>query len=163
VMGVTVKDYVPVYSEKVSVRFSEPFAGPDGTCALWADRLEPASSATVLATYNPPYAGDAAITMNRFGKGKAVYIGADLDPASLGRVLAMLVALSGSKSAIEVPPGVELTTRKSGSTQWTYVLNHTSAAQSITLPGRFKNLLSSETLESKAGIDPYGVLVLQPA
>ena len=163
VMGVTVKDYVPIYSEKIGVRFSEPFAGPDGTCALWADRLEPASTATVLATYKPPYAGDAAITMNSFGKGKAVYVGADLDPASLGRVLATLVAMSGSKSTIGVPPGVELTTRKSGTVQWNYVLNHTDAAQSITLPGRFKNALTGETLESKASIDPYGVLVLQPA
>jgi beta-galactosidase len=163
VMGATVKDYVPIYSEKVGVQFSGPLAGPEGTCALWADRLEPSSSATVLATYTAPYAGDAAITMNSFGKGKAVYIGADLDPMSLGRVLATVVAISGSKSAFEIPPGVELTTRKSGSTQWTYVLNHTSAAQTITLPGHFKNLLTGGTLESKASIDPYGVMILQPA
>ncbi len=163
VMGATVKDYVPIYSEKIGVQFSGPLAGPDGTCALWADRLEPGSSATVLATYTSPYAGDAAITMNSFGKGKAVYIGADLDPMSLGRVLATLVATAGSKSTFEIPRGVELTTRKSGSAQWIYVLNHTGAAQTITLPGRFKNVLSGGTLESKASIDPYGVLVLQPA
>jgi hypothetical protein len=42
-------------------------------------------------------------------------------------------------------------------------LNHAAAAQTITLPGRFKNPLSGETLESKTTIDPYGVLVLQPA
>jgi beta-galactosidase len=162
VMGVTVKDYVPVYSEKIGVKFSGPLAGPDGECALWADRLEPSSSATVLATYTGAYTGDAAITMNSFGKGKAIYIGADLDPMNLGRVLATLVAMTGSKSTFEIPRGVELTNRKSGSTQWTFVLNHTSAAQSIALPGRYKNLLSGETLESKTNIDPYGVLVLQP-
>jgi beta-galactosidase len=123
----------------------------------------PTSSATVLATYTAPFAGDAAITMNSFGKGKAMYIGADLDPINLGRVLATLVAHSGSKSAFEIPRGVELTTRKSGSTQWIYILNHTGAAQTITLPGRFKNVLSGGALESKATIDPYGVLVLQQA
>jgi beta-galactosidase len=117
----------------------------------------------VLATYNAPFAGDAAITMNSFGKGKAVYIGADLDPANLGRVLATLVAMSGSKSAFEIPRGVELTTRKSGSTQWTFILNHTPAAQTITLPGSFKNTLTGETVDSKTSIDPYGVLILQPA
>jgi beta-galactosidase len=161
VMGVTVKEYVPIYSEKIGVKFSGPLSGPDGQCTLWADRLTASSSATVLATYTAPYDGDAAITMNSFGKGKAVYIGADLDPANLGRVLATLVAMSGSKSTFEVPRGVELTTRKSGSAQWTYLLNHTGATQTITLPGRFKNLLSGGTLESKTSIDPYGVLVLQ--
>jgi beta-galactosidase len=163
VMGVTVKDYVPIYSEKVGVQFSGPLAGPAGSCAQWADRLEPAASATVLATYTLPYPGDAAITMNSFGKGKAVYVGADLDPMSLGRVLATLVATTGSKSTVEVPQGVELTTRKSGSAQWIYVLNHTATAQTITLPGRFKNVLTGGTLDSKSSIDPYGVLVLQPA
>ena len=122
-----------------------------------------ASLALVLATYNPPYAGDAAITMNSFGKGKAIYIGADLDPANLGRVLATLVAMSGSKSAFEIPRGVELTTRKSGSTQWTFILNHTATAQTITLPGRFKNVFSGGTFDSKTSVDPYGVLILQPA
>jgi beta-galactosidase len=100
--------------------------------------------------------------MNSFGKGKAVYIGPDLDPMNLGRVLATLVAMSGSKSAFEIPRGVELTTRKSASTRRNYVLNHTAAAQTITLPGRFKNLLSRETLETKVSVEPYGVLVLQP-
>ena len=76
---------------------------------------------------------------------------------------AAAVAMAGGKSAFDLPPGVELTTRKSGSTQWTYVLNHTSSAQSITLPGRFKDPLTGGTLESKTSIDPYGVLVLQPA
>ena len=35
-------------------------------------------------------AGEAAITMNNFGKGKAVYIGPDLDGTSLARVLQTL-------------------------------------------------------------------------
>jgi len=76
VMGVTVKDYVPIYSEKIGVKFSPQLAGPDGECALWADLLQP-SSASVLATYTEPYAGEPAITINSFGKGKAIYLGAD--------------------------------------------------------------------------------------
>jgi len=90
VMGVTVKDPVPVYTERIGVKFSPQLAGADGQCALWADLLKP-ESAAVLANYTGAYEGDAAITMNAFGKGKAVYVGADLDATSLARVLRTLL------------------------------------------------------------------------
>jgi beta-galactosidase len=161
-MGVTVKDYVPIYWEKIGVKFSSPLAGPDGECALWADLLQPAS-ASVLATYTGPYEGEAAITINSFGKGKAVYVGADLDPGSLARVLATLVETAGIKSTFDVPLGVEITTRKAGDRQWTFLLNHSAKSQEATLLGRFMDLLTGTTNEGKVALRPYDVLVLQPA
>jgi len=100
VMGVTVRDPVPVYTEKIAVKFGPQLAGADAQCALWADLLQP-ESATVMATYAGLYEGDAAITMNAFGQGKAVYVGADLEPVSLARVLRTVLAMSGSTAAIE--------------------------------------------------------------
>jgi len=162
VMGVTVKDYVPVYGEKIGVTLSAPLTGPDGECGLWADVLQP-SSATVLATYGGgPYPGDPAITSNSFGSGKAIYLGADLDPMSLARVVITLLASAGLKSPFDVPPGVELTTRKSGSKQWVFLLNHTGATQGVTVPGQFKDLLTGATHSGKIGLDAYDVRVLQP-
>jgi beta-galactosidase len=162
VMGVTIKDYVPIYWEKIGVKFSSPLAGPDGECALWADLLQPAS-ASVLATYTEPYEGEAAITINSFGKGKAVYVGADLDPGSLARVLGTLVKTAGIKSRFDVPRGVEITTRKAGDRQWIFLLNHSAKSQEATLPGRFTNLLTGTTNEGQVALRPYDVLVLQPA
>jgi beta-galactosidase len=161
VMGVTLKDYVPIYSDKIGVKFSSRLAGPDGECALWADLLQP-SSASVLATYTGPYAGEAAITINSFGKGKAVYVGADLDPASLGRTLGTLLETAGVKSSIGLPRGVEMTVRKSGDKQWVFLLNHTSASQEVALPERFADLLNGTQLTGKAELKPYDVLVLGP-
>jgi len=105
VMGATLKDYVPIYTEKVGVAFEQQHAGPEGQCGLWADLLVP-ESATVLAKYVGAYEG-AAITMNAFGKGKAVYIGADLDGTSLSRVIRTLLEMAGSKSEFTSPPAVE--------------------------------------------------------
>lgn len=161
VVGVTLKDYVPVYNEKIGVQFSKLLAGPEGSCALWADLLQPTSNlAEVMATYEGAYAGEAAITMNAFGKGKAVYIGADLDPMSLGRVLVTLLAANGVKSDFGVPRGVELTRRKSGKQEWMFVLNHTGVAQEVKLPGKFKNALSGATHEDALHLEPYDAQVL---
>lgn len=164
VMGVTLKDYVPVYTEKVGVQFSKVLAGADGSCPLWADLLQPASASTeVLATYTGAYAGDAAITMNSFGKGKAVYIGADLDPQSLGRVLVTLLAVNGVRSEFGVPRGVELTRRKSANQEWFFLLNHTGTEQQVKLPGRFKNALSGTTLQDVLLLGAYDAQVIQRA
>ncbi len=163
VMGVTIKDYVPNYGAKVGVQFSSPLAGPDGESTLWADLLQP-SSASVLAKYSgATYAGEPAITTNAFGAGQAVYIGADLDPASLARVLGTLLASKGVKPPFDVPRGVELTVRTGANKKWLFLLNHTPASQEITLPGQFTDALTGTTVTGKRTLPAYDVLVLQPA
>ncbi len=118
----------------------------------------------MLATYTAgPYSGEPAITMNSFGHGKAVYLGADLDPASLARVFAALLESVTIKSSFDVPRGVEVCTRKSGPKEWTFLLNHTGATQAVTVPGPFKDLLTGATHTGKVGLDAYEVRVLQPA
>jgi len=163
VMGVTVEDYVPIYSEKQSVTFSSALAGADGECGIWADILQPAS-AEALGTYTSgANAGRAAVTMNTFGKGKAVYIGADLTSPSLGAVLQKLSGLAGVKRGIEAPAGVEVTTRKAASRNWIFVLNHTSVSKSVNLPGTFKDLLTGEPQSGKTDLAAYAVRVLEAA
>jgi beta-galactosidase len=164
VMGVTVKDYVPIYAHnKMGVKFSGAIAGADGESVLWADVLQP-RSAKVLATYTGgAYPGEPAITVNSFGKGKAVYLGPDLDGASLGRVLLALLETSGIKSEFVVPRGVEATVRKSGGKQWVFLLNHTAARQTVSLPGAYKDASTGKMYSKSGELDAYGATVLIPA
>src|SRR6185436_17126082 len=118
VMGVTLEDYVPTYAQNPYVKFGSMLAGADAECGIWADILKP-SSAEVLASYSSgQHSGKAAITLNKFGNGTAVYVGADLRAADLARVLATFVGSAGVKRPIEVPTGVELTVRKSAQKRW---------------------------------------------
>ena len=160
VMGVTVKDYVPLYGEKVGVKFSPLLPGADAECTLWADVLQP-SSATVMASYTSGrYPGEPAITINSFGQGKAVYVGADLEPVSLARVLSILLSTAGIKPALNLPRGVEHTVRQSGDKRWMFLLNHTPAPQAITLPGPHKDALTGASRTGEVSLAPYDVMVL---
>jgi len=160
VMGVTVKDPVPVYTDKIAVKFGQRLAGEDGHCGLWADLLQP-ESATVLATYTAPHEGEAAITVNTFGKGNAVYVGADLDAMSLARVLRTVLATSGSSSAFQAPRGVEVTRRRVAEKEWVFVLNHTAKEQKVGVTGKFVALLGNEPSEGTLILRGYDVAVLR--
>ena len=149
VMGATVTDYVPLYTEKQSVKFSSQLAGPDAACQLWYDVLKP-DTAEVVATYTEGrYAGEAAITQNSFGQGKAIYIGARLDQASLSRVLNQVVRRAGVRPVLEAPPGVEVTVRQAHQKTWTFLLNHTRQQQTVHTPA------------GPITLEPYGVHVAQ--
>jgi beta-galactosidase len=157
VMGVTVEDDVPLYSGKPGVKLLE-FNGTEGQCGVWADVLQP-SYAQVLATYtNAPYAGKAAITRNSFGKGKAMYIGADLDRASLSRVLATAAKAAGAQ--LDGPDGVEMTVRQSGSKRWVFLMNPKSEAQKIKIEKPGTDLLTGQARSGEIEVSPYGVQVL---
>jgi beta-galactosidase len=161
VMGVTVEDYVPIYSEKPGVKLSGFPSAPDGSCGLWADVLQP-SGAEVLATYtNASYAGKAAITLNSFGKGKAIYVGPDLDPASLARVLGTLAGAAGVQPAMELPRGVEMTIRQAGGKRWMFLLNNKAETQTVKLAKPATDLLTGQARSGSVELSGYGVQVLQ--
>ncbi len=160
IMGVVVDEYVPLYSSKMNVTFSGLLQGPAATCDVWADILRP-ESAEVLATYDSgTYAGKAAITMHTMGKGKAIYVGAHLDPASLARVVITIERMAGVAPALTVPYGVEVTARRSGSKSWTYLLNHTAKTQSFALKETCTNALTGSAIHGNQSLEPYGVMVL---
>jgi beta-galactosidase len=162
VMGVELIDYQPIYSEKQGVKFAGPLAGADAECHIWADILQP-KEAEVLASYTVGnYSGKAAITSHSFGKGKAVYVGAHLEPPDLARVLRTLMAFSGVRSAIQAPQGVEVTSRRSQRERWIYLLNHTAAPQTVKAAGSHKDVLTGSTHADSVSLDPYGVCILQP-
>jgi beta-galactosidase len=161
VMGVTVDDYVPIYSEKPGVKLSGFPGASDGSCGLWADVLQP-SSAEVLATYtNASYAGKPAIARNSFGKGKAIYVGPDLDPVSLARVLGTLAAAAGGQPSMELPRGVEMTIRQGGGKRWMFLLNNNGEAQTVKLPKAGTDLLTGQARSGSVELSGYGVQVLQ--
>lgn len=160
VMGTAVEEYMPIYSGKMNVTFSGVLQGAPATCDVWADILRP-EGAEVLATYTGGiHTGKPAITVHGAGKGKAFYVGAHLDPASLARVLITIERMAGISPKLTVPQGVEMTTRSNGKKSWTYVLNHSATTQSIALQEDYVDALTGKRMQGTQRLEPYGVMVL---
>ncbi|AEN64260.1 Glycoside hydrolase family 42 domain protein [Enterobacter soli] len=104
-----------------------------------------AESAQVLATYRDDfYAGRPAVTVNRFGKGKAWHVASRNDLpfqrdffAAIINELALPRAIDG-----DFPPGVVATARTDGETTWAFVQNFTAQQQLITLPQGYTDCMT---------------------
>jgi beta-galactosidase len=160
-LGVDLLDDEPIYSETQGVQFHGSLGSQKADCHFWSDVLDP-QGAEVLGTFTSGRAaGKAAITSHAFGKGRAVYLGAHLDPADLARVLGVLLSADGVLAPIQTPPGVETTSRRSGNRTWHYVLNHTAATQSIHMQGQFKDHVTNARFNGSIDLGPNEVCVLE--
>jgi beta-galactosidase len=119
----------------------------------------------VIARYTSDYyAGQPAVTLNRYGAGTAIYVGTIGDAATHATLAGWLIVRTGISAPFPVPVGVELTTRTDGSRQLLFVLNHTATTQEVTLDRAYRNLLSDAApLQGTTSLDAHAVLILEEA
>lgn len=150
------------------VVFAKPFGPMSGqyTCNLLCDRIHP-EGAQVLATYGSDfYAGEPALTLNRFGRGRAYYLATALDERGLTDLcrtlteeLGMEAALPGATAGVEAMPRVS----PSGETLL-YILNHNKEPAEVALPaGSFTDLISNKPCREKLSLPGYGAAILAPS
>jgi len=165
VCGVTVEEYDPQpLGEGNRVAFSDPALtklSEGAPVRVWCDVLAPRGAAVVATYAQRHYAGEPAITVNRFGKGRAVYVGA-LGDASLHEPLAAwLLEIAGVAPLLATPPGVEATARWQGEERLLFLLNYSGEPKQVALPAAATDLLSGERLGGTVDLPPYGVMVLK--
>lgn len=164
--GVEVEQYdslAPDMGNEIEFSIPELASYSPVPAGIWCDVLQP-NGAEVAATYAQQfYAGRPAITLNQFGKGKAVYVGV-LDGAALYEALAgWLLGLAGVQPVRTAPECVELSERWQGNRRLLFVLNHSDEEQEVMLGGSFANLLNGESIGDSVAIAPKDVLVLTEA
>jgi beta-galactosidase len=124
-----------------------------------------AESARVLGFYGEDfYRGRPAFTMNDFGDGHALYIGADAEDRfheDLYRALARRLALPSATGG-RLPEGVGVRIRSDGTTDFLFLLNFSNARRRLRLAGGpWKKALTGAPQAATVSLDPLGFEVLQ--
>ena len=163
VCGAEVEDYDSLSSHmQNSLEFTIP-EFTDAGCVpvgVLCDILK-LTGATVVAHYTQDYyAGKPAITLNQFGAGRAIYIGAVGDEHLYGLVAKWLLNTTGLQNPFATPPGVEVTQRMQGDKSLRFILNHNDSPQTIHLEGPYINLLNRMQCKEGIQIDAFDVLIL---
>lgn len=127
---------------------------------LWCDLIEP-KGCQVLATYAKDfYAGRAAITMNTYGLGKAIYIGTQSHQPFYHDLVAWLRQLCNMFPLLKVPDTVEVSLRQKEGEQIYFLLNHQNTPVRLQFFKPMHDFLTGNTLSGNYDLPPHGILVL---
>jgi beta-galactosidase len=162
VCGVEVEEYDSLSSNmQNNLEFTIPeLAGACATVGVLCDILKP-TSATVVARYTQDYyAGKPAITLNQFGAGRAIYIGAVGEGQLYDLLAKWLLNITGLQDTFTAPPGIEVTQRIQGDKSLYFILNHNNCLETIHLESRYLNLLDRKELEGDVQLNPFDALIL---
>lgn len=161
--GIEIEEYISMAPDQDNqVQFGLPEIEDEFPASVWADVIEPKGAMVIARHTQDFYANKPAATINRFEKGKVIYLGSMGDRAYYKAIARWIVGLAGITPLIETPAGVEVTERWQGEQRILFVLNHNAQPQTLTLNTAYKNLLTDQTLHDTIQLEPFGVLILTP-
>jgi beta-galactosidase len=118
--------------------------------------LEP-STATVLARFTNIPDHSPVITINKFGKGNALYLATESNPSIIGPVLERVLHLAGIQAGPSTPEGVYA---RSVDGRTLYV-NTTEEKKTVALNGSKRGILTNRIYEGTIVLDPLASDLVQ--
>ena len=130
---------------------------------IFCERIHP-EGAEVLATYGEQfYAGEPALTVNAYGKGRAYYIASrNGEPFLHDFYNAVLDDLSLARAIdADLPEGVTAQMRTDGERRFVFLLNFTGEPKAVLLPGGYSDIIDGGELTGRVELPAYGSMVLE--
>jgi Beta-galactosidase len=134
-------------------------------CGLLCDLIH-LEGAEAIAVYGDDfYVGMPVVTVNRFGAGQAWYVASSPEAAFLEGFLGKLCADQNIKPLVKrAPEGVESSRRVKDGRGILFLLNHNAETIEVELcEGRYRDLLSGESVEGRTAVPGRGVRLLEEA
>ena len=132
-VGCHAAEYDPIGWGTNSVKFAD---GTRFSCKQWCDILE-TEAAENLARYDSDfYAGSPAVTVNRYGSGKAYYIGTVGERKLYEHIAREILDANHLKYYAELPDNVEITTRTGDGVTVQLVFNNSDEEKNFRLNGK---------------------------
>jgi beta-galactosidase len=118
--------------------------------------LEP-STASILASFSNTPQKSPAITVNKFGKGRAIYLATAAQPEFIGPLIRSLYPALGIKPGPVTPDGVAARTVEGR----TLYVNTKNSPVTVSFLGTKSGVLTHKTYAGKIDLPAYGVELLQ--
>ncbi len=160
--------YPGAFRELLGLRVEELFPllpgetvalGGGGSGRLWSEDVH-AGSAEVLDRYaQGPLAGRPALTRRAVGTGAAWYLSTLPDDERLAALLDDVLAAGGVTPVAAVPRGVDAVRRRRGDATWLFLVNDTSAEQSVPADGH--DLVADRAVAGSVRVPARGVAVVR--
>ncbi len=154
VFGLTTNAF---YTADQNLEFSWNNAGVQSDAREY-ELLEP-ETASVLATFSNIPGRPAAVSLNRFGKGKAIYVATDSRKSVMAPVLKTIMADAGVSAGPATPEGVYARV-VAGRTLYT---NTTTIEQRIPITGSRQGILSGRQFEGEIVLAPWDADLFEEA
>jgi len=116
------------------------------------------STATTLASFSGSSNKEPAITVNSFGKGKAIYVSMPSTASVMGPILDHLLRAEGINRGPATPEGVYA---RVVDTRILYV-NSTANRQTVSIPGAWRETLSGKHVHDVFEMKPFETELLDP-
>jgi beta-galactosidase len=126
----------------------------------WADVLEPDGAQTLFQYKQDYYAGRAAVTVADYGKGKVIYVGTLLEPRFYSELARRACEWAKLGLGPEIPPGVDFAVREGKQHTFTFVLNFSADPKFVTLPGKYRDVLSGKSFDGQVNVPSLDLCIL---
>jgi len=127
----------------------------------WSEILDTSTAKPIAVYQRDYYAGKAAVTLNKYGEGKAVYVGTRAKKEFYKDLINYLLDKEGPLSIIKAPYQVETISRTKEERDFIFVINHTPESKFINITTSCKDILTNKVVEGTIRIGPYGVFILE--